>query len=138
MVLISSSATPADASIVAQLVLQAERTSFLENTNGINVDNGILWAFFNNCVSLLQNRERDVRYFATTCLAQLSRIEHLKKLCLMQLIEIMNKGSSNEKIAVLNKLYEEPVDDDAYMQQIVNAGKADSNYIVRYVALREK
>lgn len=56
----------------------------------------------------------------------------------MQLIEIMNKGSSNEKIAVLNKLYEEPVDDDAYMQQIVNAGKADSNYIVRYVALREK
>ena len=112
--------------------------TFLKNTKEENVNYSILWAFFNNCVSLLQNRERDVRYFATTCLAQLSRIEHLKKLCLMQLIEIMSKGSSSEKIAVLNKLYEEPVDDDAYMQQIVNAGKADSNYIVRYVALQKK
>lgn len=55
----------------------------------------------------------------------------------MQLIEIMSEGSPNEKTAILNKLHTHPVGDDVYVQQIVNAGKADSNYIVRYVALHE-
>jgi len=111
--------------------------AFLENSKEISIDNGILWAFFNNCISMLQTKERDVRYYATTCIAELSSIEHLKKLCLMQLSEIMSEGSPNEKVAILNKLRANPVkDDDAYMQQIANAGKADSNYIVRYVAER--
>ena len=111
---------------------------FLENAKEINVDDSILWAFFNNCISMLQNRERDVRYFATICLAQLSRTEHFKKLCMMQLVDIMSNGSPNEKVAILNMLHENPIEGDVYMQQIVNAGKADSNYIVRYVASCKK
>lgn len=110
--------------------------TFLENTREENIDNGILWAFFNNSISLLQDKEKDVRYFATICLAQLSRIEQFKKLCMMQLVDVMSNGSPNEKTAILNMLCEKPIEGDVYMQQIVNTGKADSNYVVRYVASR--
>ncbi len=110
--------------------------TFLENTREENIDNGILWAFFNNSISLLQAKEKDVRYFATICLAQLSRIEQFKKLCMMQLVDVMSNGSPNEKTAILNMLCEKSIEGDVYMQQIVNTGKADSNYVVRYVASR--
>ena len=126
-----------DDSYNAILLLKINET-FLKNVSGENVDNGILWAFFNNCISLLQAKEKDVRYFATICLAQLSRIELFKKLSMMQLVDIMSNGSPNEKIAIRNMLHEKPIEGDVYMQQIVNTGKADSNYIVRYVASCKK
>ena len=49
----------------------------------------------------------------------------------------MNTGSQAEKIAILTRLRQIQADDDAYVKQIVNKGRSDNNYLVRFVAERE-
>lgn len=47
-------------------------------------------------------------------------------------------GSQAAKIAILTRLGQIQIDkDDLYVKQIINKGKADSNYLVRVVAARE-
>lgn len=85
-----------------------------------------------------QHKERDVKYYATTCLIELTNFENAKRLALIHLSQIMNTGSQAAKIAILTRLGRIQVnEDDSYLRQIINKGKSDSNYLVRFVAARD-
>ena len=77
------------------------------------------------------------RYHATKCLIELTCFKCTKHLALIHLSQIMNTGSQAEKIAILTRLRQIQADDDAYVKQIVNKGRSDNNYLVRFVAERE-
>ena len=49
----------------------------------------------------------------------------------------MENGSINEKIAIITRVSRIKSEDNSYKTQILNKGKADNNYLVRYVAERE-
>ena len=50
----------------------------------------------------------------------------------------MDTGSQAAKIAILTRLGRIQVnEDDSYLRQIINKGKSDSNYLVRFVAARD-
>lgn len=53
------------------------------------------------------------------------------------LSQIMDKGSQAAKIAILARVGQIKCGDDSFVEQIFNKGKADSNYLVRFVAERE-
>ena len=50
----------------------------------------------------------------------------------------MDSGSQTAKIAILTRLNQIQInEDDSYLKQIINKGKSDSNYLVRFVAARD-
>jgi len=97
----------------------------------------ILEAFLHFSVLMTQNRERDIKYHATKCLVGLTSFENTRDLALAQLSQIMNSGSQHAKIAILVRVGQLDCEDDSFVEQILKKGKADSNYLVRYVADRE-
>ena len=61
-----------------------------------------------------------------------------RHLALIHLSRIMDSGSEAAKIAILTRLGQIQIgEDDSYLKQIINKGKSDSNYLVRFVAARE-
>ena len=97
----------------------------------------LISAFLFYSVFMSQHKERDVKYHATRCLIELTCYESAKKLALIHISQIMDTGSQAAKLAILTGIKRIQSDDDMYLEQIMNKGKADSNYLVRYVAKRE-
>lgn len=89
------------------------------------------------CISILNHKEREVRTNACKCLIELTNYTSSKRLALAYLSRIMDIGSHTEKIAVIMRLSKINADEDSYIDQIINKGKADNNYLVRYYADRE-
>lgn len=100
-------------------------------------NNELLFSFLYFSISQSQHKEKDVKYYATLCLIELSKFDLTKRLALMHLLQLMDTGSHTTKIAIISriKIINDPV--NAYITQIVNKGKADNNYLVRYVTARE-
>lgn len=98
----------------------------------------ILEALLYFSISMAQNRERDVKYYATTCLIGLTGLTATQDIAVTHLSQIMDKGSQPAKIAILSRVGQIKCDDDSFIEQIFNKGKADSNYLVRFVAEREQ
>ena len=97
----------------------------------------LLLAFLYFSISHSQHKEKDVKYYATLCLIELSKFDLTKRLALIHLLQLMDTGSHTTKIAIISRIKMINDPDDAYITQIVNKGKADNNYLVRYVTARE-
>lgn len=113
-------------------------TDFLECAKDQLEDDTLISAFLYYSIFMSQHKERDVKYYATTCLIELTNFENAKRLALIHLSQIMDTGSQAAKIAILTRLGRIQVnEDDSYLRQIINKGKSDSNYLVRFVAARD-
>ena len=88
-------------------------------------------------IFMTQNRERDIKYYSTTCLIGLTGYTATRDNAITHLSQIMDKGSQAAKIAILARVGQIKCGDDSFVEQIFNKGKADSNYLVRFVAERE-
>ena len=100
-------------------------------------NNELLLAFLYFSISQSQHKEKDVKYYATLCLIELSKFDLTKRLALIHLLQLMDTGSHTTKVAIISRIKMINDPDDAYITQIVNKGKADNNYLVRYVTARE-
>lgn len=113
-------------------------SDFLECAKDQLDDEALISAFLYYCIFMSQHKERDVKYHAVICLIELTSFANAKRLALLHLSQIMDSGSQTAKIAILTRLNQIQInEDDSYLKQIINKGKADSNYLVRYVAMRE-
>ena len=110
---------------------------FLDDARTQIWDDNLLTAFLYYSILMSKHKERDIKYHATKCLIELTCFKCTKHLALIHLSQIMNTGSQAEKIAILTRLRQIQADDDAYVKQIVNKGRSDNNYLVRFVAERE-
>ena len=97
----------------------------------------LLLAFLYFSISHSQYKEKDVKYYATLCLIELTKFDLTKRLALIHLLQLMDTGSHTTKIAIISRIKMINDPDDTYITQIVNKGKADNNYLVRYVTARE-
>lgn len=113
-------------------------TDFLECTKDQFEDEALISAFLYYSIFMSQHKERDVKYHATISLVELTTFANVRRLALIRLSQIMDSGSQSTKIAILTRIgHIQVYEDDSYLRQIINKGKADSNYLVRYVATRE-
>lgn len=99
--------------------------------------NDLLLAFLYFSISQSQHKENDVKYYVALCLIQLSKFDLTKRLALMHLLQLMDTGSYKAKIAIISGIKTISGPNDAYKTQIINKGKADNNYLVRYVTAKE-
>ena len=104
---------------------------------GNTLDVRILDAFLHYSVLMVQHREREIKYHATKCLVSLTGFDSTCDLALKQLSQIMNSGSQAAKTAILLRVGDIKYTNDSFVEQIFNKGKADSNYLIRFVAERE-
>ena len=111
--------------------------AYLETAKDMPQNENLLLAFLYYSISMLQNKEIDIRYYATKCLISLTHYSVSKKLALMCLNKMMDTGSEEIKVAIITRTNKIHSDDDSYLEQIINKGKADSNYLVQYMAQRE-
>ncbi len=111
--------------------------SHLEDTDKKDVKDQTLLAFLSFCILMTQNSENEIKYNAIRCLVELTNYISVKRVALMQLSKVMDYGSQAEKIAVLSRVGKICSDEDDYVVQIINKGKSDNNYLVRYIATRE-
>lgn len=113
-------------------------SDFLECAKDQLEDESLISAFLYYCIFMSQHKERDVKYHAVICLIELTNFVNAKRLALFHLSQIMHSGTQAVKIAILTRLNQIQINEgDSYLKQIINKGKADSNYLVRYVAMRE-
>lgn len=113
-------------------------TDFLYCTKDQLMDEALVSAFLYYSIFMSQHKERDVKYHAAICLIALTNFANTRRLALIHLSQIMNSGLQAAKIAILTRLGQIQIDkDDLYLKQIINKGKSDSNYLVRFVATRE-
>lgn len=113
-------------------------SDFLECAKDQLEDESLISAFLYYCIFMSQHKERDVKYHAVICLIELTNFVNAKRLALFHLSQIMDSGTQAVKIAILTRLNQIQINEgDSYLKQIINKGKADSNYLVRYVAMRE-
>ncbi len=97
----------------------------------------LLLAFLYFSISQSQHKERDVKHYATLCLIELSKFDLTKRLALMHLLQLMDIGAYTVKTAIISRIKKINDPDNAYITQIINKGKVDNNYLVRYVTARE-
>ena len=101
-------------------------------------DETLISAFLYYSIFMSQHKERDIKYHATRCLIELTGFASAKHLALIHLSQIMDSGSQTAKIAILTRVGQiMENENDTYIRQIINKGKSDSNYLVRFVATRE-
>ena len=112
-------------------------SEYLEAGLGSIINKTILVAFLHFSVLMTHHKERDIKYYATTCLIGLSVFEAARDLAVIHLSQIMNSGSQAVKIAILTRIGNTDIDNEDFVEQIFNKGKADNNYLVRYIANRE-
>lgn len=111
---------------------------FLAHAKNHLDDENLISAILYYSIFMSKHKEQDIKYHATRCLVELTNFANAKRLALIHLSRIMDTGSQAAKIAILTRLAEiKTYEDDSYLEQIVNKGKSDSNYLVRYVAARE-
>ncbi len=112
--------------------------AFLEDAGEHLLNETLVSAFLFYSIFMSQHKERDIKYHAAICLIELTNYSNTRRLALIHLSRIMNSASQDAKIAILTRLHKIQIDeDDSYLRQIENKGKADSNYLVRYVAARD-
>ena len=111
--------------------------NFLDDAKSRIEDEKLLNAFLYYSILLSKHRERDIKYQSTKCLIELTYYMCTKHLALLHLSKIMNTGSQAEKIAVLTGVGQIQTENDEYLKQIINKGRSDNNYTVRYVAKRD-
>ena len=112
---------------------------FLNNAKGHLQDDALISAFLYYSIFMTHHKERDAKYHATICLVELTNYPRSKQLALMHLSQLMDSSSEAVKIAILTRLDQiHTEEDDSYVKQIINKGKADNNYIVRYAASRTR
>ena len=113
-------------------------TDYLECAKEQIKDETLISAFLYYSIFMSQHKERDVKYYASICLIELTNFASTKRLALIHLSQIMDSGSQAAKIAILTHLGQiQSKEDESYLKQIINKGKADCNYLVRFVAARE-
>ena len=114
-------------------------TDYLECAKEQMKNETLISAFLYYSIFMSQHKERDVKYHATICLIKLTNFSSTKRLALIHLSQIMDSGSQTAKIAILTHLGQIQIkeDESSYLKQIINKGKSDSNYLVRFVAKRE-
>lgn len=112
-------------------------SNYLEIGIGNILSVKILESFLHFSILMAQNRERDIKYYATKCLIGLTRFESTRDLAIMHLSQIMNTGSQAAKIAILTRVGQINCEEASFVEQILNKGRIDSNYLVRLVAERE-
>lgn len=113
-------------------------TDFLKCVNGQLKNDTLVSAFLYYSIFMSQHKERDVKYHAAICLIELTKFTNAQRLALIHLSQIMDSGSQEAKIAILSRLSQIQInEDDSYLKQIINKGKSDSNYFVRYVASKD-
>ena len=113
-------------------------TDFLYCAKDQLMDEALVSAFLYYSIFMSQHKERDVKYHAAICLIGLTNFAITRHLALIHLSQIMDSGSQAAKIAILTRLSQIQIDkEDLYLKQIINKGKSDSNYLVRFVATRE-
>ena len=105
--------------------------SFLQKTDDKSINPKVLLAFLYFCIGMSRSNENDVHYNATQCLLELTKFEQTKQIALMYLLQIMDYGSSSDKILIVSRIKQIQPDDPTYKELIVNKGKADNNYLVR-------
>lgn len=110
--------------------------SYLEDTNKETINDQTILAFLSFSILMTQNSENDIKHNATCCLVELTNYKIVRRVALMQLSKIMDYGAQAEKIAVLSRIGKIRSDEDDYVLQIINKGKSDNNYLVRYIATR--
>lgn len=122
-------------SVIQHLSIIAD---FLEDADGHLQNETLVSTFMFYSVFMSQHKERDIKYRAAICLIELTKYTNTRRLALIHLSRIMDSASQDAKIAILTRLNKIQIDeDDSYLRQIENKGKADSNYLVRYVATRD-
>ena len=113
-------------------------TDYLNKAQALSIDTNLLSAFLYFSITMTQHRENAVKAQATRCLVELTGYSSTKKLALMHLSRIIDLGSPSEKIAIITRLTKIKADDDLYKTQIINKGKIDNNYLVRFITERER
>lgn len=96
-------------------------------------DSNLILGFLYYCILMSKHKEQDIKYQSTNCLLELAKIRITKKLTLMHLSNMMNTCSVNAKITIIKQI-RKIQNDDSYIKQIINKGKSDCNYLVRYMA----
>lgn len=113
-------------------------TDFLKCAKDQLEDETLVSAFLYYCIFMSRHKERDVKYYASLCLIELTNFAKARRLALIHLSRIMDSGSQTSKIAIITRLGQIQVnEDDSYLRQIINKGKSDSNYLVRFAAERK-
>lgn len=111
-------------------------TDFLYCARDQLMDEALVSAFLYYSIFMSQHKERDVKYHAAICLIALTNFANTRRLALIHLSQIMDFGSQAAKIAILTRLGQIQIDkNDLYLKQIINKGKSDSNYLVRFFAV---
>ena len=101
-------------------------------------DEPLVLAFLYYCIFMSQHKERDVKYYASLCLIELTNFAKSRRLALIHLSRIMDCGSPTAKIAILTRLGQvQDNESEPYLIQIINKGKSDSNYLVRFAVARK-
>lgn len=86
-------------------------------------------------VSIMCNeKELDIRFWAVKCLIQLTYSQY-KLIALQQLVNIMNAGNSELKIAIISRLKQISLEDNSeFIEFIIDKAKVDNNFLVRKIA----
>ena len=109
---------------------------FLEEIDYDKVENKLIEILLQYASIMMNETERNVRFWATKCLIQLSYSRY-REVALQQLANIMNSGNGELKIALISRIKEISLDDknNEFIKFIINKGKVDNNFLVRRIAL---
>lgn len=109
---------------------------FLEEIDYDKVENKLVEILLQYASIMMNETERDIRFWATKCLIQLSYSRY-REIALQQLANIMNSGNGELKIALISRIKEISLDDknNEFVKFIINKGKVDNNFLVRRIAL---
>lgn len=106
---------------------------YLESLDSDTSNSDMIASFLYYSIIMSKHKEQDVKFYSVKCLIELTKFDFAKNLALIHLSQIMDTGSETIKVAILKRISRIYADND-YITQIVNLGKADNNFFVRYVA----
>lgn len=117
------------------VIIQTLKTivEYLQNFRKNNLDANLIMTILSLCISLSKYKERDIRYYSAYVLIELTHFSESQTLALKHLLTIMDTGAQAEKIAIVSHIKEIKSKDKKYLDQIINKGKVDNNYLVRYI-----
>lgn len=83
-------------------------------------------------ISLLENNERDIRFFAVKCLIELTHSKY-QELALKQLSICMDSGSSDIRMAIISRI-KQIRDNSSIRDHIIQKAMTDNHFVVREIA----
>lgn len=103
--------------------------SVLTATNFANIPNEIVSSILQLCISLLGNKERDIKLLTTQCLIELTRSQY-QDIALKQLSRNMDSGCSDIKLEIINQM--KNIDCQSEIKEyIIQKAIVDNHYLVR-------